>query len=364
MASDSFTTLFNAVDLYTDLIMFQADCSLQEDSNDQARNRTRRVGLVITTLLLTILSASCASLVKSTDHTIPKLLTPLAEAKFEDLIRQLQPFTDLKSLRTSQAYLLFIDAEASERYRYEADSTLILQRPDKIRLLIQAPGIKTRFADMVSESNHFKVAIFNPSQYRQFLTGTNDADYSEWLAKLKGKERGSSLASARPFHFTEALMMRPLVMNDSRFVFGIEEALIEEPDTRQGAKKGARILRSFYVISELETLPEGQGPSRVRRRFWFDRANGARFARQQIFDQKGQIATEVQYSDYKKLNPDSQDTWPSVILVNRPHEGYSARLTFNEEKFEINADLPTTTFTLENSERLPETDLDKREKKP
>ncbi|MGH9935042.1 MAG: hypothetical protein ACREAM_02280, partial [Blastocatellia bacterium] len=141
-------------------------------------------------------------------------------------------------------------------------------------------------------------------------------------------------------------------------------ALVEEPDTRQGAKKGARILRSFYVISEHEVPPEGVRPSRVHRRFWFDRANGARFARQQIFDQQGQLATEVLYSDYKKLNIDNQDAWPSVIWVNRPHEGYSARLTFSEEKFEINADLPATTFTLENTEKLPETDLDKPEKKP
>jgi hypothetical protein len=221
---------------------------------------------------------------------------------------------------------------------------------------------------MVSESNRFRVAIYTPSEYRQFLLGTNDADYSAWMQKLKGKEKESALSSARPFHFTEALMMRPIALNDPRFVFGIEESLVEELDTRQGAKKGARVLRSFYVISELEVSPEGQGPARVRRRFWFDRANGARFARQQVFDQQGQLATEVQYTDYKKLNPGSSSgsgaTWPGVILVNRPHEGYMARLTFSEEKFEINPELKPTAFTLENSENLRETDLDKPEKRP
>lgn len=316
------------------------------------------------TLLLVILSASCRGLVTSTDHTIPKLLTPLAEAEFGDLIKQLQPYTDLQSLRTSQASLLFIDAAASEKFRFEADSTLVLQRPDKIRLLIQAPGIKTKLADMVSASNHFKVAIFNPSEYRRFLIGTNDADYSAWIEKLKGKEKESALASARPFHFTEALMMRPMALNDPRFVFGIEEQLIEEPDTRPGAKKGARVLRSFYVISESEIHPEGQGLARVRRRFWFDRANGARFARQQIFDQQGQLATEVQYSDYKKLNSGSQDVWPGVIWVNRHHEGYKARMTFNDERFEINPDLKPSTFALENTENFREIDLDKPEKNP
>lgn len=321
-----------------------------------------RISLVVTTLVLTIMGASCASLVKKTDRTIPKLLTPLAEAKFEDLIKQLQPFTNLKSLRTSQAYMLFQDAEASETYRYEANSTLILQRPDRIRLVIEAAGI-SKLADMVSESNRFRVAVLYPSEYRRFLIGTNDADYKEWLEKIKGNEKRSALASARPFHFTEALMMRPLALDDPRFVFDIKEALVEEPDTRPAAPKGARILRSFYVVSEIEVSPEGQAPSRVRRSFWFDRANGARFARQQIFDQKGQIATEVQYSDYKKLNANVQDTWPGIIWINRPHDGYMARLTFNE-KFEINPDLKPTTFTLENTEKLPELDLDNPEKKP
>jgi len=361
MASVSFTASFDAVDRYTNPIMFQVDCSRQEDSNDQARSQAFRISLVIMTLTLTILSASCASLIKSRDNTIPKLLTPLAEAKSEDLIKQIQQFTSLQSLRSSQVYIKFVDAQASEKWP-EADAILALQRPDKIRLLIQTPGIKSKIADMLSESNRFKVAIFY-GDYKRYLVGTNNADYSHWKAKL-GDEGKKALASARPFHFTDALMMRPLVLNDPRFVFGIEEALVEEPDTRQGAKKGARILRSFYVISELEIPPEGVGPSRVLRRFWFDRANGARFARQQIFDQQGQLATEALYSDYKKLNIDNQDAWPSVIWVNRPHEGYSARLTFSEEKFEINADLPATTFTLENTENLPETDLDKPEKKP
>jgi hypothetical protein len=242
-----------------------------------------------------------------------------------------------------------------------------LQRPDKIRMLIQA-SFGTKIADMVSESNRFRVAIHYPSEYRQFLLGTNDADYSAWLARLKGKEKESALSSARPYHFTEALMMRPLALNDPRFVFGLEEALVEEADPRPTAKKGARILRSFYVISELEASPEGQGPARVRRRFWFDRANGALFARQQIFDQQGQLATEIQYSDYKKLSsdkdPGSESAWPGVILVNRPHEGYMARLTFNDEKFEVNPELKPTAFTLENTESYRQTDLDKPEKRP
>jgi hypothetical protein len=155
-----------------------------------------------------------------------------------------------------------------------------------------------------------------------------------------------------------------VALNDPRFVYGVEEALLEDADTRKGAKRGARVLRSFYVVSELEISPEVQGPARVRRRFWFDRTNGARFARQQIFDHQGQLATEVEYYDYKKLSSGSQDAWPGVIWVNRPHEGYKARLTFQDEKFEVNPELKPTAFTLENTDNFREIDLDKPEKRP
>jgi hypothetical protein len=284
-----------------------------------------RTKQAIIILALVILSCSCSGLVKTSDSSIPRLLTPLAEAKFEDLA--------------------------------QAEAILVLLRPDKIRLVVQAPVVKTKVAEMVSESNRFKVAIY-PSDYKRFLVGTNDADYSNWRATLGDKGK-SALISARPFHFTEALMMRALDCNDSRIICGIEETIVEEPDPQRGSKKGARALRSFYVISELEKPSQENGPARVRRRFWFDRTMGARFARQQIFDNQGDLTTEVSYSDYKRLNGESKSLWPGVILVSRPHDGYSARLTFSEDRFKINPQLPANAFTLENTEGLPETDLDK-----
>ena len=151
-------------------------------------------------------------------------------------------------------------------------------------------------------------------------------------------------------------MMRPLHLGDARFTYSMEEALIEEPDSGPKAAKGARALRSFYVISEIEL---GQGTSRVVRRFWFDRTNGAKFSRQQIFDARGELATDVSYMDYRKLSEASADLWPSVILVSRPHDEYAARLLFSAEKFELNPELPAVAFTLENTGKLAEIDLDK-----
>lgn len=317
-----------------------------------------RVGFAVAVLCAAaLLNASCSNLVKVSDVSIPRLLAPVSNATYEELIGQLRPFTELQSLRSWTVYIRFLDAESAERYR-EAEAILVLKRPDKIRLVVQVPVVKTKLAEMVSESNRFKVAIY-PSDYRRFLLGTNDADYTQWREMLGEKGR-SALVSARPFHFTESLMMRPLNPGDRNFSYSIEQSLLEEDDPRPNAKKGARVLRSFYVITESEMTPGGPAPSVVRRKFWFDRNDSNRFRRQQTFDRGGRLVTDVGYSDYKKLNSSMSDLWPGVITVRRPHDGYSARLTFSEERFEVNAELPETAFVLENTESLPVTDLDKK----
>ncbi|NDD64585.1 MAG: hypothetical protein EBZ36_11525 [Acidobacteria bacterium] len=71
------------------------------------------------------------------------------------------------------------------------------------------------------------------------------------------------------------------------------------------------------------------------------------------------LQTEVLYSAYEQLNPSSQNLWPSIVEVSRPHDSYQARLTFTAGNFETNVELPANAFLLDNTENLPETDLDK-----
>lgn len=323
----------------------------------RAWKKGSRVYFALLALILSLFTISCANLVKVKDASIPKLIEPLAESDLNGLVAQLDGLVQLQGLRSSRVLIQFIDAESTEKYR-TADALLVLQRPDKIRLIVQIPVTGTRIAEMVSESNHFKVAVYYPERYRRFLIGTNDANYSKWREKL-GREGRSALISARPFHFTEALMIPPLNLSDSSFTYGLEEALIEEPDTHPGAGKNSRVLRSFYVVSELGLSTTSGAASRVRRRFWFDRTNKLRFTRQQIFDNQGTLTTEVHYSNYQKLSDESPYLWPSVVVVARPHDSYSARLTFSTGRFEVDpTDLSPNAFTLENQEGLLVTDLD------
>src|SRR5438874_3510099 len=299
----------------------------------------RAVSAIIV-LALWVLISSCANLAKVSDQTIPKMILPLTDADFNGLVARLQPLMNFQSLRSSRVQIGFIDEESSERYR-NADAVLALKRPDNIYLKIQVPVTGSKVAEMVSDAEHFKVAIYR-DPYKRFLIGTNNADYRRWREKL-GREKQSALTNARPFHFTDALMIRPLHIGEARYIYSLEEALIEEPDLRKGAKKGARLLRSFYVISEAELSPTEQGSARVRRRFWFDRTDQTRLTRQQIFDERGLIATEVHYSGYANLSTAGAE-WPSTFFVMRPRDSYSVRLTFLDLDF--NPNLPTTAFEL------------------
>jgi hypothetical protein len=315
---------------------------------------------IFSLLAMLVLSSSCRSLLVRTDNTIPRLATPLVNENFNGLTARLKQFTEMSALRSSRVTLQFFDARSLKRLP-SGDAILVLQRPDKIRLVIQAPTIGTKVADMVSEANHFKVAIYRPEEYRRFLTGTNNADYSRMHAKLDKDSQQSALLNARPFHFTDALLIRPLHLDDSRFSYSLEESLLREPDLHKDAKKGAQVLHSFYVISEVELAAQPGIAARVRRRFWFDRTMQAQFVKQQVFDDGGLMTTEIEYLGYLKLNEERNDLWPGMITVSRPRDGYAARLTFGGGNFEVNPNLSENkSFTLENTEKLPETDLDKQ----
>lgn len=336
---------------------------MTEATPKRGLSKSRFLVIVCILAVFTLITA-CSSLIKYKDETIPQPLTPVAQADFDTLIAQLKPFTDLESMRATRISMKFIDAVLSERYRGAADATIVLKRPANIRLIIQIPVAKTKLAEMVSDGQHFRVAIYY-DKFKRFLIGTSTADYSQWREKIQAKkEAQSAFINARPFHFTDALLVRPLQVGKTGFTYSLQEELIEEPDARPGAKKGARVIRSFYVISEIEIIDPAKSFGILKRRFWFDRNDKLQLKRQQVFNEKSELVTDVRYSNYTKLNSDSPVLRPSVVEVRRPQDKYSAELNFLADSTEFNIEnLPATAFILENTEKLPETDLDKPENK-
>jgi hypothetical protein len=285
-------------------------------------------------------------------------------------VRSIRGKVDIEFQDTS-----FAESGVAEKYR-TADGTLILQRPGQISLRIQAPFVGTNIAEMTSDGAQFRVAVLQGDEkYRRFVRGTNKAIYPKLPAengtnKDGGSDKGkapsekrtvSVLSNLRPQHFTDALLIRPIVSREeSGFVYSQSEFYAEEDDTRPRGKKGGRVVRGYFLLDEL--APGGDGGVRLTRRFWFDRVGGIRLARLQTFDLNGKLITDVQYGEQKKFGEAGTVQLPVRVELTRPHDGYKLRLTYQSpEVVVMDRQYDPEIFQLENKWQLPEVDLDKRD---
>jgi len=348
---------------------------MYKSSSEQLNPQFRITGAFLLALGL-LVSSGCFILDRFThkEIVVSALLSPLAEANTTQLIAEVNRMATVRSLR-GKVDLEFQDTSfassgIAEKYR-AADGIVVLQRPGKVFLVIQAPFIAKDLAQMTSDGEHFRVAVLaGDEKYRRFVMGTNDASYKKLAvetpsdghadgAKKKAKteeETVSALSNLRPQHLTDALLIRP-IEPQAGTVYAQSEFYEEEKDPSQKSTS-KRVMRGYYFLDQLE-LGE-QGAARLIRRFWFDRVAGIRLARLQTFDGSGKLVTDVTYRTLKSFGEDARIQLPSVVELTRPQDHYSLRLTYQApEAAVLDREYPAETFLLENRWQLPEYDLDK-----
>ena len=323
---------------------------------------------LIVLLALCLATQPACNLVKKSVE-VERLLTPLAEAETPQLIETVNKLVDLKSIR-GKVDIQFEDTSfatsgVAEKYR-TADGQIIVQRPGKVYLIVQAPFVATDIAHMTSDGEHFRIAIFKGDEkYRKFVRGTNAAVYSrldgnsEAPAKGKANQEAQTvkaLSNLRPQHLTDAVLILPIDTHAAGLVYARSEFFQSEKDPT--SKK--RVVRGYYLLDELQT--QGEGSARLLRRFWFDRVNGVRFARLQSFDERGALITDVSYSDFQPVS-ERGITLPTKISLTRPQDHYQISLTYQSpESVVLDREYPADVFVLENKNNLPEVDLDSPKK--
>lgn len=334
--------------------------------------RCVRLIMLLSSLCLT---SGCASLfgVKTTVKVPPVL--PLTNATTPQLIAEVNRIAAVRSLRGKVDIQFedssFAESGLAEKYR-TADGTVYLQRPGQIYLKIQAPFVGTNIAEMTSDGERFRVAVLQGDEkFKRFVRGTNSAQYPQLPVNgasttdkknkaTNDKRAVSVLSNLRPQHLTEALLIRPIQpRTDTGMVYAKSEAYQEEADDRQGAKKGSRIVRGYYLLDEL--APGGETGARLMRRFWFDRVGGVRLARLQTYDKNGALITDVVYTKPANFGETGGLSLPSRIEITRPQDLYKLSVTYQSPQAVI-IDKPydPAVFVLENKWQLPEVDLDKR----
>jgi len=259
----------------------------------------------------------------------------------------------------------FAEFGSKEVYR-QADGEVVVQRPANILLKVQVPVIGTDVAQMTSDGEKFRVAILQDGgsgKYKKFVVGSNNADYSKLQKVLDegngngpAKQNVNAFANLRPQHFTDAMLVRP---TDEGHLYTMSTTFQIEEDPTQGKKSPLRrVNRGYYLLDEFSKADGGA--LIISRRFWFDRVGGIRLARQQIFDARGEIESDIVYGAEGSLTSGGEYTrLPLQIVVTRPQEKYSMRLTYKTpSEVTIGKTYPAAAFVLQNSWELEEVDLD------
>jgi hypothetical protein len=240
--------------------------------------------------------------------------------------------------------------------------------PGTIKLNIQVPFVVTSIAEMTSNGQQFRVAVLQGDQkYRRFVTGTNDKIYSRMSADGSNSDNSAAatekravsvFSNLRPQHFTAALLISPIqAATETGFLYAQTETFEEEPDTRPDAKKGARVIRGYYLLDEL--TPGPAGTAHVSRRFWFDRTGGIRLARIQNYQTDGTLETDVAFGEQKPFGENGAARLPVRVTLTRPLEHYKLSLTYQTpEAVQLDQEYPETAFNLVNKWELQVVDLD------
>jgi hypothetical protein len=332
-----------------------------------SRNSFLRIAAL--TLLAAFLFSGCNIVKKNT--TTPTLLKA-EDASQAELMNEVNRFARVNSMRAKMDLKFednsFAQFGSKEVYR-SADGEVVVQRPANILLKVSVPVIKTDVAQMTSDGQTFRVAILNDGgsgKYKKFVKGTNAADYSSLQKSLDSadgnsqvKEQVNAFANLRPQHFTDAMLVRPIDMANVYTVSTIFQ--IEEDETQAKKSPLRKVMRGYYLLDEF--IKQADGGLKISRRFWFDRVGGIRLARQQLFDAKGEIDSDIVYGREGALTatPTDYANLPLRIQVTRPKDKYTMSLTYQSpEAVTIGKNYPATAFVLQNTWNLEEVDLDQK----
>ena len=195
---------------------------------------------------------------------------------------------------------------------------VLARKPAMLRLIGLLPIVRNKGFDMVSDGQQFKLWI--PPKNR-FVMGRNDVEITEPKQPLE---------NMRPQNFYEALLIREIdpekelavLENGTETVLDARRHLVEQPDyevlvVRKG--KAGWFLSRKIVFSRTDLEPH----------------------RQIIYDEQGNVATDVKYGEYRDYDGIQ---FATQTEIERPKEEYD--ITLNILKLELNKPLTDDQFEL------------------
>lgn len=354
---------------------------LIQQHNDSAHHKPlmlKQISITKFTAVLIILSAlfisGCNNPFSPKSKQKVATLLEYENASQSELIEQIDYFAKVDSMRAKVDFKFIDNSYASsgisERYK-EVPGVIVVKRPSKIRLEVKIPLINTDIVQMTSDGEKFRVAVLEDGaggKYKKFIVGTNAVDYDLLQKRVDEigngdakelKENVNAFSNLRPQHFVDAMLVRPT--DKSKFVYLQSTSIEEEVDFDLLKKRSPLgwVLRNYYQLDEFRKNDDGDLV--ITRRFWFDRVGKIRLARQQIFNDTGEIESDIVYGLKGRFTETGEYDLPLQVEITRPKEKYKMRLKYPvPSEVSIGKDYPDRAFVLENSWNLEEVNLDEK----
>ena len=196
---------------------------------------------------------------------------------------------------------------------------VLARKPAMLRMIGLMPIVRNKAFDMVSNGSTFKLWI--PPKNR-FVEGRND---------VVTPHPEHSLENLRPQAIYEAILLREIDPKS-------EIAVMENGYEQVLDSKRRPVMQPDYEIIVVKTRDKD---AYLSRKIIFGRTDLMPH-QQLIYDQKGNLQTQVQYADYKDYDGIS---FPNKTEIQRPQEEYDITLTI--VKLELNQPLADDKFALE-----------------
>ncbi|MDP9170970.1 MAG: hypothetical protein M3N54_10165 [Acidobacteriota bacterium] len=190
---------------------------------------------------------------------------------------------------------------------------VLFRKASDIRIIGQAPVIRTRLFDMVSNGADFR---FYYSQNNIFVEGANDAPPTS----------KNAVENLRPDAFLSSMLIRPADAATETIV--LEDATDEDD--------------SNYILHFIRK--DANGGLLLARNVWFSRVDLG-IVRQKVLDDLGYIVSDTRYSKWQAYNSAS---FPTHIDINRPKDGYGVAMDMVE--MQMNKELTDDKFVLTQPE--------------
>jgi outer membrane lipoprotein-sorting protein len=273
-------------------------------------------GSVLAALLL--VTPGCA--VRKVTHVhAPGQAVPAREASLAELVAKISAWSSGFQTLTATVDLAptagSVYSGVIKEYR-DVKGFVLLQRPSAIRMLGQAPVVRTTVFDMASNGEEFRLYI--PSK-QKFIIGKTTVQ----------RPVKNALENLRPQHILQALIVPPIDAD-------------RETTYREKLSRRSEPTKRYFVVSIIESQPDRHVI--LRRKAWFDRAD-LELVRSQFYEPDGTCTEDVQYSNYQDFQGIH---YPTHIELNRPEDDYAVIITI--EKATFNDPIPREKFDLQEPE--------------